>query len=115
MYIRTKNRIYKVFESPLNDDEDFVYVAPNGCISETDIINQSENLEELCDCIIVLDNKADLSLPLVFNCYGSKAFYEHIMKRYKKEKGFIFYLGIWTNKGLIYVAKMNESGDLELI
>ena len=29
--------------------------------------------------------------------------------------GTIFYGAIWTDKGLIYVAKMNDKGELELL
>jgi len=50
MYIRTKNRIYEV-ESVLRDDG-FVKgynVGEMAFIRKEQVINQSENLEELCD------------------------------------------------------------------
>ncbi len=105
MYVRTKDKIYKLFESPLNDDDDFVYVAPNGCISETDIINQSENLEELCDEFVGIDNTCEnghqLLRAIPYKCVN---FWNGGV-----------YGAIWTKKGLIFIAKMNDKGELELL
>ena len=32
-----------------------------------------------------------------------------------KQEGFEIYGAIWTDKGLIYVAKLNDKGELELL
>lgn len=124
MYIRTKDCIY--------DTENLHYrwIENNKVYKvgwdvekptfEADIINQSENLDELCDEFVF---NSDIS-----NYVIDKKFIEHtkaiILKIYKEndETDYVkamhpkFYGAIWVDgKGLIYVAKMNEKGELELI
>ena len=115
MYIRTKNRIYKV-ESTLRDNG-FVKgynVGYMAFITKDQVINQSENLEELCDQIVyngyLYQNKITCDGSLVEDSFEELE--EPITDEMIKEG---VYGAIWTNKGLIYVAKINESGDLELI
>lgn len=67
-----------------------------------EVHSQAETIEELCDLFIVWNTKniwcfwkSCHSLPI-----------EDIDKVYG---------AIWTDKGLIYVAKMNEKGELELL
>ena len=68
-------------------------------------IAQSENLEELCDEFVVwLDEN---------NCHFTTTNYLYIYQNRDKAKA--TFGAIWTSKGLIYVAKMNENGKLELI
>ena len=69
-------------------------------------IREAKTIEELCDGFV----------------YCKRGFYEiyrqldfaHYDKEYIKNGGTIKG-AIWTSKGLIYVAKMNENGELELI
>ena len=71
-------------------------------------IQQSDTIEELCD---------------EFVCYGdleNKIF--HIADTFDVAKNVMQHMGykccygaIWTDKGLIYVAKMNKEGKLCLI
>ena len=111
MYIRTKDGVYEVVQAnaiytevkgntngvPLNDG--------NTAIHFKEIINQSENLEELCDEFVGVDktckNGHQLLRAVPYKCanYWNGGVYG----------------AIWTDKGLIYVAKMNDKGDLELI
>ena len=85
-YIRTKDGVYKVVDTYETKyvvgytEDDFEKV-----IYKENIINQSENLEELCDEFVYCPNGGTI-------------------------KG-----AIWTDKGLIYVAKMDSEGKLELI
>ena len=69
------------------------------------IIKQSENLEELCDEFVGVDktieNGHQLLRAIPYKCAN---FWNGGV-----------YGAIWTSKGLIYVAKINENGDLELI
>lgn len=72
------------------------------CIWAKDIINQADTIEELRDELvychdIITEEHAEEILQ-------SK---EYICKE--------IYGAIWTDKGLIYVAKMNEKGELELL
>ena len=117
-YIRTKNRIYQV-ESVLKDNG-FVKgynVGEMAFIRKDQVINQSENLDELCDEFVgyvgeeyVKENET-YDMPN-FQEYNLKDMLYHMS--YDKEDC-VVYGAIWTSKGLIYVAKMNENGELELI
>ena len=69
-------------------------------ISKDDVLKQADTIEELCDEFVVEDRDE-------FAIF-------HNLKLAKQTKG-IIYGAIWTDKGLIYVAKMNEKGVLELL
>jgi hypothetical protein len=122
--IRTKDGIYEVKkeydiyyevtipESQLKYDED------NNCYYEEskwdaflkkDVIKVADTIEELCDEFVfemgLENNICQLTFEQVrdniLNCelYSMSTLYG----------------AIWTDKGLIYVAKMNEKGYLELV
>ena len=109
MYIRTKDGVYNTIHLTSKMLEHY----------KADIIKRSESLEELCD-EGVIEVK-----------FGSTGYIAHFNKNIDELKKFLKYLeecqpitkdeilnvygAIWTSKGLIYVAKMNENGDLELI
>lgn len=102
-YIRTKDGIFGVILiSPLGfvriDKRDGTY--PD--VFEKDIIKQADTIEELCDEFVsVWDEYHDVWATLneaVCLCSESD-----------------IYGAIWTDKGLIYVAKMNDKGELELL
>ena len=76
-------------------------------------IKVADTIEELCD-EVCCDNEVQ---PLV-NIYVHetkeqmiKNTIEYLFNKNKKD----VYGAIWTNKGLIYVAKMNDKGELELL
>ena len=121
-YVRTKDYVY--------DTEKLVYgkIIDNKLYRvgwdvekptfEADIIEQSDNLADLCDGFYndILND---------FDCFGFDGLYiyndfESFKEDWKAYRvhdnwegdGYGF---IKTSKGLIYVAKMNERGDLELI
>ena len=112
MYIRTKDGVYKIDEiKPYFLDEKqklFINNELKVAINEQRVIKQSENLEELCDEFVIHIIENDYTF--VWN---------------KENVGFYYFCSwpekydvygcIWTSKGLIYVAKMNENGELELI
>lgn len=71
---------------------------------EKDIINQADTIEELCDEFVVwVKKECKAILP---NYANAKMSYYNLTE---------IYGAIWTDKGLIYVAKMNEKGELELL
>ena len=101
----------------LYDEKDTCYdVEPyeikNGLLQE---MPKAETIEKLCDRFVLvgaglyrtvnfeIDDLIDNESP----CYNSL---EEIL-----HSGHIVYGAIWTNKGLIYVAKMNDKGELELL
>ena len=79
-------------------------------LQKEDIVRIADTIEELCDEFVLVDTETGYCgiLPKdkeikfdkvnMGNAYGRK-----------------FYGAIWTDKGLIYVAKMNEKGELKLL
>jgi hypothetical protein len=65
---------------------------------------QADTIEELCDEFVVVNNTC-FNMPQLLGTKIDKDYYKHED----------VYGAIWTNKGLIYVAKMNEKGELELL
>lgn len=120
-YIRTENGIYKV-TATAETNKIYEYgncyqiYDHNNCIRKDilikDIIKQADTIEELCDELVIAYK----------DCYEKRTYlYSRTIQEFKenrtnyKSKFFTYYGAIWTNKGLIYVAKMNEKGELELI
>ena len=66
-----------------------------------DILKQANTIEELCDEFVYIDEG---SYPEVSDELDLM-----------QTKSTIIFGAIWTDKGLIYVAKMNEKGELELL
>ena len=100
-YIRTGSEVYDTDDLYVCEElADKPYATKNGawCIYKDSIIKEADTIEELCDEFVcehyISANTNDL--------------------RKLKPNGLI-YGAIWTDKGLIYVAKMNEKGELELL
>lgn len=65
-----------------------------------DVLKQADTIKELCDeFVMISDGKHKLDIGC--HSYGDKKIQ--------------IYGAIWTDKGLIYVAEMNEKGCLELL
>ena len=106
MYIRTKNRIYKVESETCHKKGYYIDRYEEDVILKEQVIKQSENLEELCDRFVVMDKETKEVMNIV-------SFLEYAkLWSYCK---YNIYGAIWTDKGLIYVSKINDEGDLELI
>lgn len=106
-YIRYKDKIYGGLTLSSNAPIRFI----DGETGKDRILNkdeykQADTIEELCDEFVVKETR-DNSITQINHslneCEIQKGFYEDI------------YGAIWTDKGLIYVAKMNDRGELELI
>lgn len=71
-------------------------------IQKNNILKQVDTIEELCDEFIGIDktNEHDRLSKLSLKSYCNYV---------------AIYGAIWTDKGLIYVAKMNSKGELELL
>lgn len=96
-YIRTKDRVVELKKITINDKltDDYIHEKV------------ADTIEELCDGFIFKDTKAN-ELHFVdknsgMSILGASLFSETL-------RGFIE-----TDKGLIYVAKMNESLEWELL
>lgn len=96
-YIRTKDSI-----NPVVREEDIKLFEKTGQ-------RLADTIEELCDQFVLLDhNKVFLLANNNFSVIRD------IWKNNRDMEIYI-YGAIWTDKGLIYVAKMNEKGELELL
>ena len=62
---------------------------------------QADTIEELCDEFVYVEE----------GCYPEISDELDLMQT----KSTIIFGAIWTDKGLIYVAKMNDKGELELL
>ena len=107
-YVRTTEGI--VYVGDCKKDENGDYCSGDNLeyleMKHEYIIKESDNLEDLCDEFILFDNENKI--------------------HYQSQEGSIWWLGaalysesirgaIFTNKGIIYVVKMNENNKLELI
>lgn len=119
-YIRTENGI--IYVGDLIKDESGNYCDPKNYETDMEvpneyIIKESNTIEELCDEFRYKFCEGDEHV----GCYH----YHYDGKWYDKDEDIVGALSekeiltirgaIWTDKGLIYVAKMNEKGELELI
>lgn len=86
------------------------YLLTNKCIEFDygfgrcgyEIVKESNTIEELCDEFVCLENKMTFhNLETITSSCNLK----HLT----------IYGANWTDKGLIYVAKMNENGKFELL
>jgi len=114
-YIRTKDgRISYLSSEPNEEITDYEIITSKGTITyrrEDEVIKQADTIEELVDGW-VLESKAYITgFFVIYNVEDNKERMKNF-KLFKDEKLFAF---IKTDKGLIYVAKMNEKGDLELL
>ena len=105
MYIRTKDGIFRAVD--LHNDGHYVGLWN----PEVKILAKSETIEELCDEFVLYDNQ--LKTCGVFD--KKVITFKWIQNHSTIYNGMTIYGAIWTDKGLIYVAKMNEDGELELI
>lgn len=109
-YVRTKDgRIYQIYDKVFEykGDKRYQLVDSRFEISLNDIVKQADTIEELCDEFVIAD--------VEHKCWERvfKPALESVLKDY--EKPYEIYGAIWTDKGLIYVAKLNDKGELELL
>ena len=109
-YIRTKDGIYnksKIICSAFNEE----YCSPdwNEDIEkylQTKIVAEADTIEELYDELVVCFDSNVKPVVVGYSIYWAK--------HYAGTTGHIMG-AIWTDKGLIYVAKMNDEGKFELL
>lgn len=119
MFVRTKDGVYEVEQSQLEDDEEVVN-CEYGQISKLEIERKSKKLEKLCDEFLglVKSKSSDFIIMRVI-AHSLKELKDSLKTELNGKTYYskydIIYGAIWTDKGLIYVAKMNSTGELELI
>ena len=101
-YIRTKKFITEL-ESYMTIENNILIIGG----AEHKIVKQADTIEELCDEFVFITSKRK---------FINKMDFRKIELLFGKEEQLLEMFGaIWTDKGLIYVAKMNEKGELELL
>lgn len=110
MYIRTENHIYLIHKD-ISYGGNKIYKIYNHDFS---IIGNdfkvADTIEELCDEFVVdwlPTNHKDI--------FGIDEYSKKVIESCIGNNKTNVYGAIWTSDGLIYVAKMNEDGKLELI
>lgn len=121
-YIRTKNdKIYEIIDETENS---FELCGPfekkMGCSctmikrllgsNEKPTYRLADTIEELCDELVFDNVYHSRMTPSAMHTKEN----QEVIKSYLKQN-IVCYGAIWTDKGLIYVAKMNEKGELELL
>ena len=128
-YIRTKYGIYEVEkkERAYFEGQPWLYYCKGkyDLVEEKDIIKQADTIEELCDGFVVISEEYEEPHYVKKFIDTNALDFENNWKPYGNGKVLdqscqklidaIIYGAIWTDKGLIYVAKMNEKGELELL
>jgi len=118
-YIRTKDgiftisRIYAGHIGYMNANKTGVHWTEQKIAlkDETPGYKTADTIEELCDEFVVVQKDFHDLLNADTHCLQTlKKYYE-----INKIEVLGIYGAIWTDKGLIYVAKMNDKGELELL
>lgn len=127
-YIRTNDGIYEVvgFDEECIIPSILIKVKNNylekritHCCTY-DIIKDADTVEELCDEFVglVKSKSSDFIIMRVI-AHSLKELKDSLKTELNGKTYYskydIIYGAIYTDKGLIYVAKMNENGELELI
>ena len=105
-YIRTQDGVYEIKDGLNQTSKEIQIALINGDYK------QSDTIEELCDEFVYYNPKT-LIEKYRYDYYHNLSEKDHDLKWLKGGK--IIYGAIWTDKGLIYVAKMNDKGELVLI
>ena len=81
-----------------------------------DVVKQANTIEELSDEFVVWyeDYETPITIPLTEKAKFEKM-KEVILAGMKANINCWLKLAIWTDKGLIYVAKLNDKGEWELL
>ncbi len=109
-YFRTEYDIFEFYKFidniiviKVNYDSGYACLASN-----PQIFKEADTIEELCDEFVVIEETQNYAMEICSS-------YEVLKDNGWIGSNFTIYGAIWTDKGLIYVAKMNEKGELELL
>ena len=104
-FVKFKNRKRESIFAITKEDDKIISYENNeisGCFWKQDVdYQQADTIEELCDEFVAV------------GILTEQPYIVKLPKAYCKNMN--VYGAIWTDKGLIYVAKMNKSGELELL
>lgn len=127
-YVRTKEKVYEVVEE---NERYYKCCYDNGSITlvakfDNDVngfskaLKTADSIEELCDMFFIVDNSGKSKPAIVDLGLDEDDEYEAMDLQPYKDACYIhhnidLYGAIYTDKGLIYVAKMNNEREFELI
>lgn len=106
-YVRTKETEYGCIIDTIRYKEQ---TGEECWIPQNEIVKEADTIEELCDEFVFIDKNKLIE----HRCWTHLEWAIANCKRNNIDISTI-YGAIWTDKGLIYVAKMNEKGELELL
>ena len=110
-YIRTKDRIFEDSVPNQEREKEILLRRYRDDFGECRI---ADTIEELCDEAVVKESWR--SKPITIQVCGCSDLFTTTRQLYLgKSSTESIYGAIWTDKGLIYVAKMNDKGELELL
>lgn len=110
-YIRTKDGRITGFEPKTKDLDLIKYLSQFANYQgEFAVIKQADTIEELCDEFVLFYDNEETKPDLTYRGGFNDLYFQNELKHSAKCYG-----AIWTDKGLIYVAKMNEKRELELL
>lgn len=119
MYIKTKKAIYKVLDVDYKNNTK-VYHTATKTFTKRLVLKEAKTIEELCDVFFIVDNRGK-SKPEIVDLLDEDGEYDSIIdfQTYKNvcyiQHNIDLYGAIYTDKGLIYVAKMNDERVFELL
>jgi len=103
-YIRTKDI-----------DTLIVDINQKDFIKEEYIVKEADTIEELCDELVIICNKA-FTKPMLYDLKDLNMLKKDVWYSFNSYNWeYQVYGAIWTDKGLTYVAKLNKKGEWELI
>jgi len=106
-YIRLKDRIAKV---DAEDSECYYFDNLKKFVYKDEGYKVADNVKDLCNTFVFDSGEEE---PLICTYEELVYWFKHSKEQQYKTRN--CYGAIWTSKGLIYVAKMNKDGVLELI
>lgn len=115
-YVRTKDG--KIYDSLALRVDEIVYKDEQGkwCREYRTVdplkkvLKTADTIEELCDELVFDNVYHSRMTPSAMHTKEN----QEVIKSYLKQN-IVCYGAIWTDKGLIFVAKMNNKGVLELL
>ena len=107
-YIRTKDGIIYYKATQMCDGNWQVKTKTGRYIkiSKSLVLKIADTIEKLCDKWVLID-RTGFNEPYVCDTYRES--------KELKENDDDLMGAVWTDKGLIYVAKLNDKGELELL
>lgn len=121
MYVRTKDEILKVLDVDFGKEtKTKIYHTATKTFTKRLVLKEAKTIEELCDMFFIVDNSGKSKPAIVDLGLDEDDEYEAMDLQPYKDACYIhhnidLYGAIYTDKGLIYVAKMNNEREFELL